>query len=136
MIGAPVGLVLCGAARHDKRAKGTGTLSAEALIDAEVVDVVLKYSFMRRRPMDGGAWFKPNKDPSFPSAHSIGIWAVASTIASEYRGRPVAVGAYAAAGAVAVSRWGAHRHHWSDIVVGSAMGWLIGHYVARHHPIR
>lgn len=136
MAGVPATLALTGVVTHNRKETGTGVLAAEALADAEAVVTVLKYATMRQRPPDGGHFWRPNGDPSFPSGHSIGIWAVSSVVAAEYRSRPVAIAAYSAAAAVSLSRFTAQRHQLSDVLVGSAMGWLIGHYVARVHRLK
>ena len=126
---------LVGRARHDERARETGLLGAEALIDSAIVVTVLKEITQRRRPLaakgrsdffDGGS--------SFPSGHAIESWALATVIANEYHGhRLVQVGAYGIATAVSLSRFTGRQHYLSDVLVGSAMGYGIGRYVYRAH---
>ena len=126
---------LVGRARHDERARETGLLGAEALIDSAIVVTVLKEITQRRRPLaakgrsdffDGGS--------SFPSGHAIEAWALATVIANEYHGhRLVQVGAYGIATAVSLSRFTGRKHYLSDVLVGSALGYGIGRYVYRAH---
>jgi len=126
---------LVGRARHDERARETGLLGAEALIDSAIVVTVLKEITQRRRPLaakgrsdffDGGS--------SFPSGHAIEAWALATVIANEYHDhRLVQVGAYGIATAVSLSRFTGRKHYLSDVLVGSALGYGIGRYVYRAH---
>ncbi len=126
---------LFGRAKHNERARETGLLGAEALIDSAIVVTVVKEIAQRRRPLaakgrsdffDGGS--------SFPSGHAIESWALATVIANEYHGhRLVQVGAYGIATAVSLSRFTGRKHYLSDVLVGSAMGYGIGRYVYRAH---
>jgi len=124
-----------GRARKDARARETGLLAIEALIDSEIVVVSMKAITGRRRPLeqDRGEFFKGGR--SFPSGHSMHAWAVATVIAHEYHDRRlVQIGAYGLATAVSISRFTGKNHFLSDVLVGSAIGYGIGRYVyrARH----
>ncbi len=126
---------LFGRAKHNERARETGVLGAEALIDSAIVVTVLKEITQRRRPtaakgrgdfFDGGS--------SFPSGHSIQAWSLATVIANEYHDhRLVQITAYGIAGAVSVARFTGRNHYLSDVLVGSAMGYGIGRYVYHAH---
>jgi membrane-associated phospholipid phosphatase len=126
---------LVGRATHNDRARETGLLGAEALIDSGIVVTVLKEITQRRRPtaaqgrsdfFDGGS--------SFPSGHSIAAWSLATVIANEYHDRPlVQIAAYGIAGAVGVARFTSLNHYLSDVLVGSAAGYGIGRYVYHTH---
>jgi membrane-associated phospholipid phosphatase len=124
-----------GRARNDARARETGLLALEALIDSEIVVTSLKAITGRRRPLalsDRGDFFKGGR--SFPSGHSSHAWALATVIAHEYHDRRlVQIGAYGAATAVSISRYTGKKHFLSDILVGSAIGYGIGRYVYRAH---
>ena len=126
---------LFGRAKHDERARETGLLGAEALIDSGIVVTVLKEVTRRRRPLSGtdrGDFFDGGS--SFPSGHSIEAWSLAAVIANEYHDhRWVQVGAYGIAGAVSLSRFTGSKHYLSDVLVGSAAGYGIGRYVYRAH---
>jgi membrane-associated phospholipid phosphatase len=126
---------LFGRVRHDERARETGLLGAEALIDSGIVVTALKEITQRRRPtattgrsdfFDGGS--------SFPSGHSIEAWSLAAVIANEYHDhRWVQVSAYGIASVVSLSRFTGRQHYLSDVLVGSAAGYGIGRYVYRTH---
>jgi membrane-associated phospholipid phosphatase len=126
---------LGGVFTHDAKARETGVLGAEALVDALIVQSVLKPIAGRSRPnatRDKNEWF--DGGASFPSGHAIQSWALASVISHEYSDRKwVPWVVYGAAGVVSAARFTAQQHYASDIVAGGAMGWFIGHYVVNHH---
>ncbi|PYS92407.1 MAG: hypothetical protein DMF64_08980 [Acidobacteria bacterium] len=133
--GIAAAFYLYGRVRHDERARETGLLAGEALIDSQIVVGALKLATERRRPRarpDAGEFFTGGS--SFPSGHAISAWSVATVVAQEYRGRPlVQVVAYGLASAVSVARYTGRNHFPSDILIGSALGYGIGRYVYRTH---
>jgi hypothetical protein len=128
-------LYLIGRTKNNDRARETGLLSAEALVNSLIVESALKGITERARPADGrerSEFFDGGS--SFPSGHSTQAWAVATVIANEYQDRrAVQIAAYGAAAAVSVARFTAHKHYISDVVAGSAMGWAIGKYIYTTH---
>jgi membrane-associated phospholipid phosphatase len=138
-IAVPATMYAWGSFVRAPRARETGLLSGEALINSYVVSEALKFAFGRERPTltDGqGAFFHPSSDPSFPSGHSTLSWTVASVIAHEYPNALTQTLAYGGAAAVSISRIPGRKHFPSDVVVGGALGWLIGRqiYNAHHDP--
>ena len=134
--GVAAAFYFVGRAKHDARARETGLLGAEALIDSAVVVTALKTVSQRQRPpadhasgefYDGGS--------SFPSGHAITAWALATVVAHEYgQHRPlVRFGAYGIATAISLSRYTGSNHFLSDVLVGSALGYGIGRYVYHQH---
>src|SRR5260370_213895 len=74
-----------GVLRDDPKARETGVLGAEALLDSLIVVSVLKPIAGRNRPNtvdDKGAFF--DHGASFPSGHAIEVWSLASVISYEY----------------------------------------------------
>jgi membrane-associated phospholipid phosphatase len=126
-----------GVAKHDSRARETGILGGEALLDAGIVSTVLKQVTQRPRPLvpdpkddffDGGN--------SFPSGHATAAWALATVVASEYHGhKAVQISAYALASAVSISRYTGRAHFLSDVLVGSVIGYGVGRYVYKKHHV-
>jgi len=126
---------LFGRTSHNYRARETGLLAGEALIDSAIVVTSIKTITQRTRPtggvsrsdfFDGGS--------SFPSGHSIQAWTLATIVANEYHDKPVVqIAAYGIASAVSVARFTGRNHYLSDVLVGSAMGFGIGRYVYRTH---
>jgi membrane-associated phospholipid phosphatase len=134
--GIAAAFYLAGRATENRRARETGLLSAEALIDSSIVVEVLKTASQRPRPLvddASGEFF--DRGNSFPSGHAISAWSVATVIAYEYgEHRPlVRFGAYGLASAVSISRYTGQKHFLSDVLVGSAFGYGIGRYVYRTH---
>lgn len=136
-LGAVAGsFYLFGRKKNDYRARETGLLSAEALIDSVIVGSALKGITQRGRPLTGherSEFFEGGN--SFPSGHSTQAWAVATVIANEYKHRrAVQIAAYGVATAVSVARFTGQKHYLSDVVAGSALGFAIGRYVySAHH---
>ena|SRR5438128_396108 len=128
------GFYVVGRAAHSDKARETGVLTAEALINGIVVGQALKVITQRKRPLDqpGEAQFF-NGGSAFPSGHSINAWAVATVVAHEYDNLPAQLTAYGLASLVSLSRFTGQRHYLSDIFVGGAIGYGIGRYVYRAH---
>ena len=128
---------VAGRAGHNRRARETGVLGAEALLDSAIVVNALKEITQRTRPSGGrsrGDFFHGGS--SFPSGHSIEAWSLAAVIANEYHDRlPVQIAAYGIASAVSVARFTGRKHYLSDVLVGGAMGYGIGRYVYRTHHL-
>ncbi len=61
------------------------------------------------------------------------VWSIASVIAHEYPGPLTQVAVYGLATAVSASRVMGKQHFPSDVIIGSAIGWLIGREVYRAH---
>lgn len=124
-----------GVMADDSKARETGILGAEALLDGLIVQVVLKPVAGRNRPdapEEKGKWF--DGGASFPSGHSIESWALASVVAHEYSHKKwVPFVAYGLSTLVSSARFTAQQHYLSDVVAGSAIGWFTGTYVYRTH---
>jgi len=134
--GVAAAFYLTGRAKDNARARETGLLGAEALIDSGILVEALKTVSQRQRPPtdhSSGEFFDGGS--SFPSGHAINTWSLATVIAEEYgQHRPlVRFGAYGLATAVSLSRYTGRNHFLSDVLVGSAMGYGIGRYVYRQH---
>lgn len=136
-IAAPVALYGVGYLKGNEHARETGLLSGEALVDGLVVDEAMKLVFRRERPIVNNArghFFEGNvSDSSFPSTHSVLAWSSAAVIAGEYPSKWAQVGIYTMATGVSLTRVMGQEHFPTDVLVGSAAGWLIGRYVFRAH---
>jgi hypothetical protein len=135
---APAIIYGLGHIHHDDHATETGILGGEAILDSLGVDEVLKFVSLRERPaLDGarGRFFQTSVglDSSFPSNHSIMAWSSAAVIASEYQGPLTKLTAYGLATGVSIARVAGRQHFPSDVLVGSAVGWVIGRYVVHRH---
>lgn len=138
LIAVPAGIYGFGLKTHDEHARQAGYLSGESMVDALAVGEALKLVSWRERPnVDGarGHFFQSNvgADSSFPSEHSIIAWSAASSLAAEYPTLWKQIALYSAATGVSLTRVMGQQHFPSDVVVGSSLGWLIGHEVVRRH---
>ena len=137
---AGAGLYLLGLGVHNQHLAETGRLSAEAVMDASLLVGALKLATDRQRIGNAQSGFWPGGknryelNSSFPSGHAAASWAIASVVAAEHpHNRPVQIAAYSFATAISVCRFTGKAHFPSDVVVGSAFGYLIGRFVARRH---
>jgi hypothetical protein len=123
--------------RDAPQAHETALLSGEALVDSLVVSQAIQLVSMRDRPnvnnAKGNFFSSSPLDSSFPSNHAAAAWAMASVLGDEYPGWLSRTAVYGLATGVSVSRVLAEQHFPSDVLIGSAAGWLIGHYVYRAH---
>lgn len=136
----------------DTRARDTGYLATNAILQCFLVDSFLKGVAGRQRPFiaagedhwSGPAGFfkrfeKGQSDfyTSFPSGHSAAAFSLATVIAMQYRHRAwVPVVAYTVAAGVGLSRLTLDRHWASDVAIGAVMGHLVGRLVVRNHGRR
>ncbi|HUN83553.1 MAG TPA: phosphatase PAP2 family protein [Terracidiphilus sp.] len=137
-VAAPVLIYGMGRIHDDDHATETGILGGEAMVDALVVDEVMKAISLRERPaLDNakGRFFQTSVglNSSFPSTHTMICWSSAAVITSEYGGPLTKLTAYGLATGVSVTRVLGREHFPSDVLVGSAVGWMIGHYVVHRH---
>jgi hypothetical protein len=135
LAGVGGGLAVWSAFSHNEHQRETGFLSGEAAIDSLVVVEALKYGFQRERPYQGnGAGHFLSGGTSFPSEHAAAVWSIAGIIAHEYPGRLPRLFAYGLATTVSIARIRSRDHFPSDVLVGSAIGYLISQYVySKHH---
>ncbi len=119
------------------QAHETGLLAGEALGDSLIFAEAVKFVSRRDRPYvnnaKGNFFSSSFTGSSFPSNHANAAWSIAAVVADEYPGWLSRTAVYGMAATVSASRILAHKHFPSDVLVGSASGWLIGHYVYRAH---
>jgi hypothetical protein len=133
--GAAGGLLAIGKMTGNDHMAGTGLRGLEAVTLTQGLMHGIKLLTDRKRPGDGGNGGFWNGGDSFPSGHAMEAWALATVVANEYHNKPlVKFGMYGLAAAVSFSRMSAQRHYASDVLVGSAVGYLIGKFVVRQHP--
>ncbi|MBN1567400.1 MAG: phosphatase PAP2 family protein [Acidobacteria bacterium] len=127
------GMLAGGKIVHKPNYSHIGRISAEALVSSILTNYALKAITQRERPNQGsgdGKFWAGGQ--SFPSGHAMTSWAVAIALAhSPQCPRWLAYTSYAMATIISLSRWSAHKHFPSDILVGGVFGGLIGNYIAR-----
>jgi membrane-associated phospholipid phosphatase len=133
----PAGAFTWSLFNHAPQAHETGLLAGEAVANSLIVNEAFKAIFRRDRPLvnnAAGNFFSSSvSNSSFPSNHAIAAWSMAAVIGEEYRGWLPRTLVYGLASTVSVSRVLSYNHFPSDVLVGSASGWLIGHYVYKAH---
>jgi membrane-associated phospholipid phosphatase len=137
-IAAPVGMYAWGKVKNDERSRETGILASQAWVEAYIVGDIVKLCSFRERPTADNAKGDfyigaSGADSSFISGHSLVAWSSAAVIAGEYRNPWAQLGVYTAATGVSLTRVLGQQHFPSDVLIGSSVGWLIGHYVYRAH---
>jgi len=128
----PIGAIgvsgLAAFSETDKRLSNTGLAGVEAGVTSLLVGEAIKYSAGRARPLDnqGTTDFEPFKRPnaSFPSNHTIVMWATVTPFAKEYD----APWLYGLATLVNAGRVASREHWLSDTVAGSLLGYAIGDF--------
>ncbi len=140
----PVAFYVAGLAKHSTHAQNTGILAAEAIADTQIVSFVTKHAIGRLTPSDipphgnlTDTWFKYKgtftNGGSFPSGHTASAFAVATVLSGRYREhRWVSWVAYGAATALSLTRLPDQAHFPSDIFIGAAIGYGVGHFVVAH----
>lgn len=137
---------LTGKFQHDDHLGETGTLAMLAMVDTELFTTFLKFGADRVRPQptglghESGEFWPDGKyypsATSFPSGHTANAFAVAHVIADEYPGWKVKLAVYSLAAATGFERVEGREHFPSDVLIGGAVGYLIGGYVFDHHSTR
>jgi PAP2 superfamily protein len=123
-----------GCGKHHSYLRDTGFKALAAMGAAGTVDLALKLTFDRQFPYTPGSTGKFwGGGRSFPSGHSATSFAFAAVIAHRYPNkRWLKWSAYALATGVALSRYPAKKHYPSDILMGAAIGYVSGTYLAEH----
>ncbi len=137
-IAIPVGLYSVGLLKGNTEARQTGLLGGEALADGVIFEELTKIIFRRERPLynnAAGDFFASGvgANGSFPSSHSTLAWALTGFLAAEYQSKWAQLGLYSMSTGISLTRVLGQEHFPTDVLVGSAAGWLIGHYVYRKH---
>jgi hypothetical protein len=144
-VAAAGGALLTGTLGHDEHLRETGMLAMTAMIDTQLLATFIKFGADRARPSATGLTsssgaFWPNghssSADSFPSGHAANAFAVAHVIADEYPSWKVKLAVYGLAAATGFERVAGREHFPSDVLVGGAIGYLVGGYVFNHHSTR
>lgn len=130
-----------GRLQDDLRAERTALLGLESFALSGALCEGIKLVTHKHRPVSSDLetekWSGPSlttSNLSFPSGHSATAFAVATVIASEYgTHRLVPPLAYCAASLCAVSRINDNAHWTSDVLIGSAVGYLTARAIVGLH---
>jgi membrane-associated phospholipid phosphatase len=123
---------------HPDQAKGL----AEAMATASFVDAVAKPVFGRHRPDSSPTNADADESESFPSGHATEAFVIATYTALYLHDHvagdhaPAYAGVFGAATLVGAERVYHHRHHVSDVVVGSLIGAMTSFAIYRYQDAR
>ena len=146
------GIGAYGLISKNNRLANTALVSSQAYITSGAIMTVLKLLSGRTRPSyyPAGVEAEPrflgpfhkslndangsNENSSFPSGHSTVAFAVATVFATEYKDKPlVPLVAYTAASLISMSRITENKHWITDVVTGTAIGYLSGKLVVKNY---
>lgn len=125
-IGAPLGMIITGWARHDTDLRNKGYDAGASFLLSTALTTALKVSIRRPRPFvtypdritrkgHGGSF-------SFPSGHTSAAFATATSLSLSFPKWYVVAPSYLYAGAVAYSRMYLGVHYPSDLLGGIVIG--------------
>lgn len=131
-------LAVSGLALQRRDVTRTSVRVVEALVYTKLVTGLAKSVFNRSRPFTGhsplsadpGAFSSAHEKLSMPSGHTARAFAVASVLAHQAGRWYVSVPAYGVAASVAMERVRSGDHWMTDVMVGGALGYLIGRSVS------
>lgn len=154
-IGIATSFYLAGHIIKNEKALQTGMLCYQAMIHTSIICNVSKMAFSRKRPVAGygvdwqpdgvSAWYffpaylksfkgEPQSNyASFPSGHTSTAWCIATVIAKQYKNTIwVPILSYSIATGVGISRMILNKHWSSDVLVGAALGYGVGHFLYKN----
>ena len=138
----PASLYVVGHFRHDTYMENTVQLAGQAVLDSELLNLVLRDATRRLPPNEippngdfADSFFERHKSLAyagpggFPSGHMMAAISIATIFASRYRRhRWVPWLAYGLASAVGFSRITRSDHFPSDVFAGAFLGYVISRY--------
>lgn len=131
------GLAWITACKTDHPTAATNIFTALAAAGfGQVINLAIKEGFRRQYPYQAnstGEFFARSRAGSFTSGHATTSFAFASALAHRYPHKPWVVwGGYALATGLSVARLPGRKHYPSDVIVGAAVGYATGTYLANH----
>ena len=130
----------------------TTLLASQAYITGGTIMTLLKFLTGRTRPSyyPAGVEAEPrflrpfhrklndangtNENSSFPSGHATVAFAVATVFATEYKDKPwVPIISYTTASLIGASRITENKHWITDVIVGTALGYVTGKLVDKNY---
>jgi hypothetical protein len=134
VVGITAGSYFYGKLSKNKKWERTGELLGIGMINTAIVTYAFKWGFARQRPYVSGKddwhFFEIDEDrASFFSGHSSASFTLASIFALQNQDRTwVKWVAYGSATAISLSRIVIDKHWTSDVLLGAAVGYGIGHF--------
>jgi len=124
---------VAGVAYRERRWVGYAIAMGVAGLGAGLAAQIVKHLVGRARPelWLGPAHYAPGSSTSFPSGHTVGVFALAGVLVFASRSWPTRVISFALAAAVGLSRVLAFRHWASDVTASAVIGLLTAWLVSR-----
>ena len=123
LAGASASLFVSSRFTKDRRFRSLSYALVQGMIVDETISQTMKVSFQRLRP-------NGQDHASFPSSHSVDSFMFATVFAEHY-GWKAAIPGYLIAAYVGATRMEDRKHHITDVVAGSTIGYLVGKTVSR-----
>lgn len=114
----------------------TGRMLFEAVLFSAIITDVSKVMFGRSRPYtERGPYFYnmftfDEGSISFPSGHSTIAFAMSTVLSNRINNIYASIGLYSLSTLTALSRIYSDNHWASDVLLGSAIGYLVGDYIS------
>jgi len=130
---------LVGELTHSAEWRKTALLSLESWGASGLLVTLMKFLIGRERPYveHKANSFHPfafkSAYRSFPSGHATSAFAVAAVVAEQVESKVVDGMVYTLASLVSLSRVHDGEHWMSDVLIGSALGYLVGKKICRLH---
>ncbi|MCP2619625.1 phosphatase PAP2 family protein [Candidatus Aminicenantes bacterium AC-334-K16] len=130
---------LLGEITGSRQIRKVSLLSLESWLASGFIVTLMKFLIGRERPYvsHNSKKFHPfslkSGHHSWPSGHASSAFAVAAVIAAEAESGLIDGAVYSLASLVALSRVHDGYHWLSDVFIGSVLGYVIGHKIARLH---
>lgn len=125
VLGIPAGMATAGLIKNDKELFRNACVTLAATAINSGITTALKYSVNRDRPFVTYPDITKKSSagtPSFPSGHTSGAFAAATSVSLAYPKWYIIVPSYAWAGTVAYSRMDLGVHYPSDVLAGALIG--------------
>jgi membrane-associated phospholipid phosphatase len=125
VVGIPVAIGSAGFIKHDKSLVRNGCVILTSVALSGGITVIMKYTIKRDRPFITYPDITKKSaagSPSFPSGHTSGAFALATSLSLTYPKWYVIAASYTWAGTVAFSRMDLGVHYPSDILAGALVG--------------
>jgi membrane-associated phospholipid phosphatase len=125
ILALPAGMAAAGYIKHDNNLLRNGFVGFAALAVSGGITTILKYTINRDRPFvtyPDIIQKSQTGSPSFPSGHTSGAFATATSLSLAYPKWYVIVPSYAWAGTVGYSRMHLGVHYPSDVLAGAIIG--------------
>jgi membrane-associated phospholipid phosphatase len=124
-VGIPVGIGTAALIKHDEKLFRNACVILSATVLNAGITTAMKYSFNRDRPFVTYPDITKKSaagSPSFPSGHTSGAFATATSLSLAWRKWYIIVPSYTWAGAVGYSRMYLGVHYPSDVLAGALIG--------------